>query len=79
MEFDTVEGIPNWATTYIMYGDMTEDMTDEDVEMVDAYLEKLAEQGISLIEPIKGTENEFNPYPAFGYGTSTEDWYARKI
>ena len=74
MEFDTVEGIPNWAAYYIEYGETNADMTDEDVEMVDAFLEKMAEQGIHLIEPISGTENEFNPYPAFGDACDTTDW-----
>ena len=74
VKFDTITDIPDWATTYIMYGDMTEDMTDDDAEMVDAYLAKLAEQGISLIEPIKGSENEFNSYPAFGDACATIDW-----
>ena len=40
--FDTVEGIPNWAAYYIEYGEPTGEMTDEDIEMVDEYLEDLA-------------------------------------
>ena len=49
-------------------------MTEEDVKMVDDYLRELDRQGIHLIEPIKGTENEFNPHPAFGDACDTTDW-----
>jgi hypothetical protein len=57
-----------------MYGDMTEDMTDDDVQLVEDFIGELAEQGISLIEPIEGTENEFNSHPAFGQPCGTVDW-----
>lgn len=73
IETDVVEGIPNWAAYYIEYGEPG-DMTDEDIEMVDAYLDKLAEKGMRLIEPIEGTENEFNSHPAFGDACDTTDW-----
>ena len=62
-----------------MYGDMTEDMTDEDVQLVEDFIGELAEQGISLIEPIEGTENEFNPHPAFGDACDTTDWSCESI
>ena len=74
IENDVVEGIPNWAAYYIGYGEVTDDMTSEDVKMVDDYLRKLDNDGIRLIAPIEGTENEFHPYPAFGDACDTTDW-----
>ena len=74
IENDVVEGIPNWAASYIYYGEVSGDMTDEDVKMVDDYLRKLDNDGIRLIAPIEGTENEFNPNPAFGDACDTTDW-----
>ena len=74
IENDVVEGIPNWAAYYIGYGEVTDDMTSEDVKMVDDYLRKLDNDGIRLIAPIEGTENEFNPHPAFGDACDTTDW-----
>ena len=74
IENDVIEGIPNWAVTYIMYGEVHGDMTDEDVKLVDDYLRKLDNDGIRLIAPIEGTENEFNPHPAFGDACDTTDW-----
>ena len=73
-EDDVVEKIPNWATTYIMYGDVPDNLTDEDIQMVDDFIDKLASQGISLISPIEGTESEFEPHPAFGDACDTTDW-----
>ena len=74
IENDVVEGIPNWAAYYIGYGEVTDDMTVEDVKLVDDYLRKLDNDGIRLIAPIEGTENEFNPHPAFGDACDTTDW-----
>ena len=74
IENDVIEGIPNWAVTYIMYGEVHGDMTDDDVKLVDDYLRKLDNDGIRLIAPIEGTENEFNPHPAFGDACDTTDW-----
>ena len=74
IENDVIEGIPNWAVTYIMYGEVHGDMTDEDVKLVDDYLRILESMGIRLIAPIEGTENEFNSHPAFGDACDTTDW-----
>lgn len=74
IENDVIEGIPNWAEYYIGYGEVTDDVTSEDVKMVDDYLRKLDNDGIRLIAPIEGTENEFNPNPAFGDACDTTDW-----
>lgn len=73
IETDVVEGIPNWATCYIMYGDDS-GLTPEDVAMVDKFVQDLEKDGLRLSHPISGSENEFNSYPAFGDACDTEDW-----
>ena len=73
-EDDVVEKIPNWATTYIMYGDASDNLTDEDIQMVDDFIDKLASQGISLVSPIEGTESGLESHPAFGDACDTTDW-----
>lgn len=75
-EEDVVEGIPNWATCYIMYGDGS-GLDDEDIKLVDQFLSDLDKDNIALVSPIDGTENEFNAYPAFGDGCDTTDWSCR--
>lgn len=77
-EDDVVEKIPNWATTYIMYGDVPDNLTDEDIKLVDDFIDRLASQGIALISPIEGTESEFEPHPAFGDACDTTDWSCEK-
>lgn len=70
---NVVEGIPNWASCYIMYGDDS-GLTPEDVAMVDKFVQDLEKDGLRLSHPISGSENEFNSYPAFGDACNTEDW-----
>jgi hypothetical protein len=70
---NVVEGIPNWATCYIMYGDDS-NLTPEDVAMVDKFVQDLEKDGLRLSHPISGSENEFNSYPAFGDACDTSDW-----
>ena len=74
VKFDTITDIPDWATYYILNGEVTGEMNDDDVELVDNYLAKLKEKGIYLIEPIDGTYNEFNSSPKFGDACDTNDW-----
>ena len=73
---DVVKGIPNWATCYIMYGDDS-GLEDEDIKLVDEFLSDLDKDNIELVSPIDGTEDEFNPYPAFGGACDTTDWSYR--
>ena len=70
---NVVEGIPNWASCYIMYGGDS-GLTPEDVAMVDKFVQDLEKDGLRLSHPISGSENEFNSYPAFGDACNTEDW-----
>lgn len=78
-KFTTIEGIPTWATCYIMYGDTDAYTPKEDWETVDNYLEELREKGYRLVEPKDGTKNDFNQYPAFGLACETEDWIAEVV
>ena len=57
-----------------MYGDASDNLTDEDIQMVDDFIDKLASQGISLVSPIEGTESGFESHPAFGDACDTTDW-----
>lgn len=76
--FEVVEDIPVWASNYFLYKDET-DLNDVDMSLIFDFVDELKKKGLRLFEPIPGTENKYNDSPAFGYGTSTEDWYARKI
>ena len=67
-----------WASNYFLYKDET-DLNDVDMSLIFDFVDELKKKGLRLFEPIPGTENKYNDNPAFGYGTSTEDWYARKI
>ena len=78
LETDTIEAVPDWATSYLMYGDES-DLSQSEKEDCDEWVERLAADGYRLIEPIEGTDNEFCSYPAFGAATSTHDWIAEKI
>lgn len=75
---DSIDGIPNWATCYIMYGDDS-GLDEDDKKLVDEFLADLSNDGIELVSPIDGTENEFNSYPAFGDACDTTDWSCRTI
>lgn len=74
----TVEKVPQWATTYIVYGDDS-GINEEDKKLVDDWIEKLNKHGLRLICPVDGSESEFEPYPAFGLASSTVDYTAEVI
>lgn len=71
----TLEGVPQWAVTYIVNGDGS-GLNGEDLKMVDDWLDNLRKSGIVPLCPIDGSENEFSPYPAFGLGSNTVDFEA---
>ena len=75
---DVIEKVPQWATTYIMYNDDSA-LSDEDKKLVDDFEDKLLKKKLRLICPIDGTENEFEPYPAFGLACDTVDWTAEVL
>ena len=75
MRFETVYDIPDWAACYLAYGDCS-GLEPGEKEMVDAYRERLYKEGLRLVHPREGTENEFNVRPAFGLACATTDWWA---
>ena len=74
---ETIEGVPNWAVCGLVNGDWS-GTPDEDRKVAEDWEKKLNEEGYILTAPIDGTENEFNPYPAFGLACDTVDFHAIK-
>ena len=73
-----VKGVPQWAVNYLVYSDDS-GLTPEDKSMVDQWTaELLAEEGLELLCPIDGSENEFSSSPAFGPACGTVDFMAKK-
>ena len=52
-------------------------LADEEKQMVDKWIEKLADEGLELLCPVDGSENEFCSAPAFGPACRTVDFVAR--
>ena len=74
---ETIENIPDWAASVLMYGDYS-GLNEEDKALVDCFIDKMANDGYLLVSPIDGTENEFCRNPAFGEACSTRSWTAHK-
>ena len=74
----TIRNVPQWATTYIAYNDDS-GLTDEDKKLVDDFEQELLKQGLRLVCPVEGSENEFEPYPSFGLACDTVDWTAEVL
>ena len=72
---DVVENVPNWAATYLMYRDDS-GLEREEREMVDRWVKGLESDGLRLVAPIDGSENEFCHCPAFGGACDVQDWSA---
>jgi len=75
IETTVVEGIPRWAEDYFVNAE-TSALDEEDLKLVTDYEKNLLKKGLRLICPIEGSENEFNPYPAFGLACDTVDFDA---
>lgn len=80
MGFETqkVENVPRWAVCYLVNDDAS-GLDPDDKKMVDDFVDHLAGQGLRLICPIDGTENEFCSCPAFGLACETVDFDAEVI
>ena len=78
IETTVIEGIPQWAVDYFVNAE-TSGLDEEYLKLVTEYEKKLLGQGLMLITPIDGTENSFNPYPAFGLACDTVDFEAEVI
>ena len=75
MKTIVIESVPQWAVNYIVNGDIS-DLEQEDIEIVNQYLQGLADEGFRLTSPIEGSENEFCAYPEFGKACATVDFQA---
>lgn len=74
----TIDRVPQWASYYLCYGE-SEGISEKEKKMVDDWVEGLRKEGYRLIEPIEGTENEFDSWPAFGLPCAVQDWVAEVI
>lgn len=74
----TIERVPDWATTYLYYGDES-GLDEGDKKLANDFEAKLRAEGLRLVCPIDGTESVFEPHPAFGLACGTIDWTAEVI
>ena len=72
-----VRNVPQWAVNYLVNANSS-GLSDEDRQMVDRWILKLAGEGLELLCPIDGSENEFCSAPAFGLACGTVDFVAAK-
>ena len=73
-----VKSVPQWAVPYLVNSDDS-GLTSEDKSLVDQWVAKLlANDGLELLAPIYGSENEFCFAPAFGLACGTVDFAARR-
>jgi hypothetical protein len=70
---DVVERVPQWAVTYLEYGDDSS-LEPHDKVLVDRFVDKLLKEGFRLVAPVDGSESEFEPHPAFGLACETVDY-----
>ena len=73
-----VKGVPQWAVNYLVYGDDS-GLSPDDIGMVDRWVEGLRSgEGLELLCPIDGSENEFCSSPTFGPACGTVDFMAKR-
>lgn len=68
-----IEAIPTWALCYLVNGDASA-LTDEEVDMIDKWLDK---SEYSIISPCEGEEGYFTSFPAFGLACEVIDCECR--
>lgn len=74
---EKVENVPQWAVSYLVNGDAS-GLETYDKALVDEWTEKLKAEGLELLAPIDGSENECCLWPAFGKACGTVDFAARR-
>ena len=72
-----VRNVPQWAVNYLVNNDAS-GISLEDAGMVEDFVEKLDAEGLELLCPIDGSENEFCSAPAFGPACGTVDFVAKR-
>lgn len=78
MKTDIVERVPQWAVTYLEYGDDSS-LEPHDKALVDGFVDKLRKEGFRLVAPVDGSESEFELRPAFGLACSTVDYIVETL
>lgn len=74
---EKVENVPQWAASYLVNGDAS-GLETYDKSLVDEWTGKLRAEGLELLAPVDGSENEFCSAPAFGLACGTVDFAARR-
>lgn len=59
--------IPSWSVCYLEYAEM-EGLSDEDIAMIDKWLEDLENDGFTNPVFVFGKDNGYHEYPEFGLG-----------
>lgn len=75
----TIKNVPQWATTFLMYGDVSALGEEGDYATIIEWLDGLRRDGWRLVAPIFGTENEFCSRPEFGESCAAVDWTAARL
>lgn len=78
MKTDVVERVPQWAVTYLEYGDDSS-LGPHDKALVDGFIDKLRKEGLRLVAPVDGSESELELRPAFGLACSTIDYIVETL
>lgn len=67
--FEEIERFPQWALSYFVNCDDS-GLSDEDKAIADAW--QNANPNLRVVDAVDGTENEFDPFPAFGLACETQ-------
>mgnify|MGYP001195757843 CR=1 FL=1 len=70
-KFDSTENIPTWSLPYLMNDDPS-GLTDEEIKMVDDFVNQWQVQVVSPIEVDGEAQPEFSYYPLFGQAAEVE-------
>ena len=70
-KFESTENIPTWSLPYLI-NDNPSGLTDEEIKMVDDFVNKWQVQVVSPIEVDGEAQPEFSYYPLFGQAAEVE-------
>ena len=74
---ERIKNVPQWAVNYLEYADVS-GLEPDDVKTVDDWVDGITAEGLTLLGPVNGSENEFCSCPAFGPASSTVDYMAAR-